>query len=143
MQNQAVLPLSDSAYTGRANGWTQNGRQNHSLCGKSPPGSQKEAERDFKLWLNLSLLIKEVASLLEALEAMHMAAGSGAGAGACSAALLIYGSLKQAAEAAAAGVPGTSTLIEELNTRFERAVQVRRSQEGQTVAGKSTESTSS
>ncbi len=70
-----------------------------------------------------------------------MAAGSGAGA--YSAALLIYGSLKQAAEAAAAGVPGTSTLIEELNTRFERAVQVRRSQEGQTGAEKSTESTSS
>ena len=68
----------------------------------------------------------------------------GDGAGAYSAALLIYGSLKQAVEAATAGVPGTSTLIEEPNTRFERAVRIRRrNEEEQAGASESTEPTSS
>ncbi len=76
----------------------------------------EEMERDFELWKNLGVLIREITSLLEALEDTRM----GAGADAYSTALLIYGALKQAGQA---GVPGVDTLVAELSTHFERAVR--------------------
>ncbi len=71
----------------------------------------EEMERDFELYRNLGLLLREVASLLEAIEDTRMGAGSDAYA----TALLIYGALKQAAQS---GIPGTDTLVEELAQRF-------------------------
>ncbi len=76
----------------------------------------EELQRDFELWKNLDLLIREVASLLEALEDTRMAAGADAYA----AALLIYGALKQAAQS---GVPGADTLVQTLSTHFERTLR--------------------
>ncbi len=76
----------------------------------------EEMERDFELWKNLGVLIREISSLLEALEDTRM----GAGADAYSTALLIYGALKQSAQA---GVPGVDTLIAELSAHFDRAVR--------------------
>ena len=71
----------------------------------------EEMERDLELYRNLGLLLREVASLYEAIEDTRMAAGGDA----YSTALLVYGVLKQASQS---GVPGTDVLVEELAMRF-------------------------